>query len=437
MMNLRPFQIALLGLFVLLAIAGIVGIRYFSGSATDTINPYGQSVEIWGTFSNIEMSRLLSELKTADPNFSVVSYVERDPRSFNNDLLNAIAEGRAPDLIILRHDALVEYRGKLLAVPYENYPLRNYKDTYIDGAEIFALQDGIYALPFAVDPMVMYWNRSIFSTARLVAPPSSWEQLVSETVPAITEVDDNLDIEKTAIAFGEYGNVRHAKDVLSLLMLQSGSDIVEERSSGYSVVLQQNAENSLPAGEASLGFYTQFANTANRQYAWNRSLPVDYQYFLSGKLGLYFGLGTEYESIARDNPNLDFDLAPVPQGAGATVHRNYGIFYGLSILRASDNPQGAYLAASKLASAEVSSKLAEAYSLAPVRRQLLAAPKGDPVESVRYKSAVVARGWLDPARESTELIFRRMIEDVTSGRSYASQAVYDAIEKMRLLFNPR
>lgn len=431
---MRPFQIALIGLFVLLAAAGIIGIRFIDGDGSSEINPYGSSVDIWGTLDFSIMSAILSDIKTRDEKFTVVEYHQKDVRTFENDLLTAIAEGNTPDLIIMRHDSLVENRGKLFAVPYESYPLRDFKNTYIDGAEIFALSDGIYALPLAVNPLVMYWNRDIFSTARLVNPPSTWEQLVSETVPAISEFDERLDIGKSAVSFGEYTNVRNAKNVLSLLMLQSGTDIVVEQNDRYSIVLHSTTPNSLPPGEASLSFYTQFANTLSKTYSWNRALPEDYQYFLSGKLALYFGLATEYATIARDNPNLNFDISPVPQGSGATTHRNFGVFYGLAILKASDNPQGAYAAASVLASPDVASRIANAYSLAPVMRSLLAVRSNDPIRSVMLNAAVIARGWLDPSRSGTELIFRRMIEDVTSGRSNVGEAVYDATEKMRLLF---
>jgi hypothetical protein len=53
-----------------------------------------------------------------DSAFEVVHYKQIDKRAFQNELLNAIADGKSPDLVILPHELLVTYRSKLLAIPF-------------------------------------------------------------------------------------------------------------------------------------------------------------------------------------------------------------------------------------------------------------------------------------------------------------------------------
>ncbi len=438
-MNLRPFQIILIGIFAALAVGGVIFFSVFRGFGS-TPNPYGTSVMIWGTLDASTFSAVISTISSADGNFKVVSYIQKDPRTFHDELVNAVAEGRGPDAIVLTSDALVSERAKIYPIPYATLPLRNIKDTYVDGAEIFSLSDGMYGFPFAVDPLVMYWNRDIFSSAGLAAPPATWEEIVSKIVPRLVKLKPNqvFAIDKSALAFGEYANVQNAPEVLLTLLLQAGSPLITESANGYNVSINQSAvQTGRPPADAALDFYTQFANPARPIYTWNRSLPTDRNAFLSEDLALYFGFGSEYASLRASNPNLNFDAAQIPQGSGVTIKKSYGKFYALSVLRSSKNVAGAYLAIAKLGGVndqgERASALALGLGLAPTDRAALALGNPDPFRQTMYTMALIARGFLNPNPSGTENIIKTMIEDVTSGRRPVSQAVSDAADRFNQL----
>ncbi len=61
--------------------------------------------------------------------------------------------------------------------------------------------------------------------------------------------------------------------------------------------------------------------------------------------------------------------------------------------------------------------------LPPVSRVLLAQDTLDPYQDVFYKSALSAKGFLDPNSDDTDLIFQDMVESVISGRRKLEQAV--------------
>lgn len=435
MSSLRPFQIVLLGLFAFLAVAGLIIFANFQGEFSAQEQPYGSSVIIWGTLPERAFNETLRLIVEEDEAFRVVEYVQfDDDASFNTELLNAIAEGRSPDLIVFPHDTLVTHRGKLAVVDEETFPRRAFRDLFIDGADIFYRPDGLYGLPFAIDPLVMYWNRDIFAAAGLAAPPATWEALVASTVPAIVRVTLAGSIAQSAVAFGEYQNVRHAKEVLSLLFLQAGTRLVEERDGRYTITLINSTQEQLPPADAALSFYTQFANPAGAVYSWNRAQAQDRLSFLGGMLALYFGPGSEFRDVLNANPNLNADIAEVPQAAQASARRTFGRFYSLGILRASGNQRGAYRAAAQIASVQHAPALAALLDMAPVHRAALATGATGPGEAVVFRAALVARGWLDPNPAATSDIFKMMVEDVTSGRARVSGALADATERLRLAF---
>lgn len=433
MFNLRPFQIILLGIFVALFLFGVVGLARYSG-ITGEENPYG-NVEIWGVLDAGVINREIAAIAEDDELYRGVVYVQKDRRTFAEELTNAIAEGRGPDAVILTHEEILRERPKLIPITYETMPERYIFDTYIDGASIFSLSDGTYGFPIAVDPLVMYYNRDIFAAVDVVEAPRTWEEVLNETTPRVTTRTGSNSITRSAIAFGEYTNVANAKDVLLMLMLQAGSGLVSERNGELSLSFNTTANQvSRPPANASLDFYTQYANPGRASYSWNRSLPLDTDAFLSGDLALYFGFASEVDRLREGNPNLNFDATRVPQGRDATTKRNYGMFYSLSLLRSSDNVQGAYAAILKLVGRDVAARIADGHNMAPVYRASITAGSLDPFTQNAYDSALAARGWLDPNPKESENIFKRMIEDVTSGRERISEAVTDAETRINQLF---
>jgi len=432
-MHLRPFEIVLIGIFAVCAIGGLIYLANYSAKGENEYI-YGARVVLWGTFDSTNMAAILNDAVKSDRALSVVQYVQKDPRSFTGELLNAIAEGKSPDLIVLPHTQLVTYRAKLTPLSYVTEPEQTFRDTYIDGAEIFVRGDGVYGIPFAVDPLIMYWNRDIFSSAGLPNPPRTWESLVSESTPAIVKKTESYELSQSAVSFGEYANVLHAKEILSMLFFQAGSTMVEERGTTYFMTMNDVIKNGRPPAEAVLSFYTQFVSPTNDAYSWNRAQPLDRTQFLGGALALYFGLGSEIKNIERDNPNLNFDIAPIPQGSGATVLRNYGTFYAFAIPRASQNQQGAYLLAHALSNETNGAAIANAFGLAPVRRSLYGTPGTNRYSDIIRQSALIARGWLDPSPNASGDILRRMIEEVTSGRARVDEVINDAMYSLQALF---
>lgn len=430
-MKLRPFELALVTIFTLIGLASLFMLSSFNPQNKNDVPTLSRAVSIWGTLNADAVNAVLMELLEIDSSYRLVSYTYHSPESFEHEFVNALADGNGPDLVLLPHEELVANRSRLLPLSYDSHPIRNFRDNYIDGAEIFALQDGIYAYPVAVDPIVMYWNRDILSNKGLLAPPNTWEQIVNSFVPDFVERDFNRNIFISPLAFGTYENINNAFEVLSMLLIQGGTRGVIEQNGRYVVDLNNVAGGTGSPLRDALTFYTNFANPNNELYSWNRSFSNDRLEFVAEKLVLYFGKASEARGIARQNPNLNFDIAEVPQGATANVRRTYGSFYGLSVVRASSNINPAFTVMQVLGNANNAAKIAEASGMAPVHRTTLTSGSNDQYARVAFSSAVVARGWLSPRPSSADDLFKQAVEDIISGRRNASNATADTVIRLR------
>lgn len=432
MNNLRPFQIVLLTVSVFLMIAAVIFLATYKGKDKEVlVVPFPDGFTIWGTLEEGPFYAALNAAIEIDERFKKVSYRKFSEETFTQELVDAIAEDKGPDLIVLPHDQLVNLRDKLFPVSYEFYFKREF-DAYVEGTDIFMRENGTYAIPFAVDPLVMYWNRDIFANSNVALPPSTWEMLRNDTVPSLTRQGSARTLLQSTVAFGEYDNVRNAGEVLSLLMIQSGSFMVIESKNGYQIVLDNSLTGSGTPAETSVSFYTEFSNPASGLYTWGRSLPEDRSHFLAGNLALYFGYGSEYEELARANPNLNFDMAPVPQGASAAVRRNYGRFYGFAIPRLTRDSGSSWAVAQVLGSELLAPELAKQFDMAPVDRVTLAEAEPDKYQAIRNESAHIARGWLSPDPVITDKAFADMINDITSGRLSIGKSITKAQQRLEL-----
>jgi len=433
-MKLRPFEIALVAIFGTLLILALLLLRTYTPAPDPNESQIG-SLTIWGVLPADAFEALIREIGFTDPGFKNVNYRFIDSADFDNKFVNALADQEAPDLILIGHDRIAEHRSRLQTISYDSFPLRDYRTSYIDGAEIFALSDGIVALPLAVDPLVMYWNRDIFADQGFSVAPKTWEELVGTYVPALTVRDNSRNIVRAGIALGEYRNIENAFPILSLLLLQAGSVMVTENGFNYNVSLNESsAKNTTKPLVSAVTFYTNFNNTSNTLYSWNRALRSDKDMFLSEDLAIYFGFASEGKALAAKNPNLSFDVAVVLQGAAANVKRTYGAFYGLAIPKASRNKNGAGIVMNVLGSANNTKFLADKYDMAPIYRGSLSQGSDGVYSRVAYDSALSARGWLNPDRDRLDNLLIEMLEGVSANRSNLSKSTSDALVKISQIY---
>ena len=417
-MKTSLFQSILIGVFGIGALVGLFVFATYTSNNSDD-NTIG-SVIIWGTLPESDMKSILTTVTQTNTELKSVSYVQKDRSSLSAELATAIATDSAPDLVLASQEELRSLARFVSVIPFETLSADTFQNTFVDGAGVFSAPGGYYGMPFLVDPLVLFWNRSILSSNGVAKPPVNWEALTG-LVPNIAVLTPNKQVTRGLIALGTYNNVHNARGILSSLFLQTGVPL-----SSYSANGVLSANLGATSGQAVLGFYTQFADPSKVSYTWNASLPDSQQKFLVGDLAFYLGYVSETRYLRSANPNLDFSVAVLPQPATASVKRAYGLIYALMIPRGAKNPAGAYQTAVLLASQEQQSVAGVYTGLAPANLNVLANTPADPVAVVAYAEALYTRGWLSPATWDTDNVFSGMIGSVISGRSTIEAALGSA-----------
>ncbi|OHA27019.1 MAG: hypothetical protein A3D52_00965 [Candidatus Taylorbacteria bacterium RIFCSPHIGHO2_02_FULL_44_36] len=416
MKRITIFQLVLLSVFVAMALGGLILFSRYKGSSAGQNFP---TAEVWGIIPTEQFSAIQEAFQEQRDETFKVNYTEKQPAVFYGDLIEALAAGNSPDLIIIPENLLLKLRSKIFEIPFESLSERIFRDTYLDEGELFLTATGVAALPFSVNPLVMYWNRDIFATAGLAKPPTVWDEFIS-LAQTLTDKDQNGNIFRSAVALGEFDNIINAKEILSALFLQIGAPPLAAASGGA---------NSA-SGALALNFYTQFSNPLGLTYSWNKSLTDSRDAFLAGDLAIYFGFASELTNLRARNPNLYFDVAPFPQPKGAKKSLTFGKLYGIAVLKSSRDIANSARIAFLLTSNQALKAFSQKSGLPPVRRDLLAAKPTDAYGALFYGEALKSRGWLDPDYWATSATFKEMIESVSSGKARPSEAVGEMEEEV-------
>ncbi len=412
-------QIIILGVFIFFLVVAVI-VFAFLGRGSGVSN--GAPVVIWGTIPEEVLARASDLLNTTNPGSIKIQYTAIAPDKFEDTLVNALADNTGPDAVILPDDLLFVNRKRLAVIGYNVYPERNFKDSFIGASEVLLTSKGSYGLPLLADPLVMYWNRDILSSEGVAKPPKTWEQALA-LVPRISEINDDKTIKRSAIGLGDFRNVNHGKAILSALMIQAGSKMVvwDGTDSAINYINNSGAKDSNPVQEA-FQFFTEFSNPGQKAYSWNRSLPNTINYFGAGDLALYFGLASDLPRIRTLNPNLNFDMAPLPQPATSENQKTSASVWSFAILNSARNEQAALNAIVMLTGPSVVSLASSMTGLSPARRDLLSQKQSRSSLSITFESALFASTWLDPDRDRSSAAFASAVESIVTGQSTIADA---------------
>lgn len=421
---MTKFQIILTAVFGIFLVGGVIIFSAYRGSSDSAVE-----VVIWGTMPSTSFSNIVQGTSLYQSKQYKINYIEKSADTFDAEFIEALASGQGPDLFMLPSEKILKHRNKIFPIPYDVYTERQFKDSFIEGAEVYMAPEGILGLPVSADPLVMYWNRAIFRDARLTEPPKYWDEFY-ELAALISKKDGALNISKSAVAFGEFANIAHAKEIILNLAMQAGTPVVVWGDKNPLNVFEYTYDKPVLPAEAAVNFYTEFGNPGKQSYSWNRSLTNSTNYFLGGDLALYFGKASEIRVLQLKNPNLNFDVALVPVSREGGVDVSFTDFNAFAITKASNKINAAFGVMSILAQSDAGKLWLQETGLPPVRRELLRVKPKNAYQSVFYESVIRSKTWLDPEPVESNKVFRTMIESITSGRSRTLEAVSAASREL-------
>jgi multiple sugar transport system substrate-binding protein len=187
--------------------------------------------------------------------------------------------------------------GVLLPIPSDTISKDEFNADFYPVAQKDLIKNGaIYGIPLEIDTLSLYINNQLFQNAGL-NPPTDWNEFVDDA-RALTVKDSDGKIKTAGAAMGTYDNINHAPDIISLLFLQNSVDV-------------NNLTGSADRAKGALTFYSSFATDPSN--VWDNTLDPSTLAFSKGNLAMYFGYSWDYFAIKQFNPNLSFQVVPVPQ----------------------------------------------------------------------------------------------------------------------------
>jgi ABC-type glycerol-3-phosphate transport system substrate-binding protein len=432
MNNFQTILVAVFLAFFVFAVLIFSGVIKIGGLSKNNNNlPQGKLV-LWGTFPSQNISNIIDGINTKNKGL-ILTYSRKDINTYQQDLVEAFANGNGPDLFIITPDMIQRNNNFIYKIPYVNYPEKTFRDSFIDGADVYLDKEGIIAFPMFVDPMVLYYNKDILSNEGIASPPKSWDELFNLNA-SLTKKENGGIINQSMIALGQYGNVNNVKDIIATLLFQNNNSIISRNELKYTSTLTDNPSGfPITPTEAVLRFFLEFSNPSNNAYSWNRSLPNSLDMFTGGKLVFYLGRASELFNIESINPNLSFDVTQMPQIKDSSSKRTYGEIYAVAVNKKSTNTTSAFNIAGLLSNGEYSKNLSVALSLPPASRALLSSKPEDPYLYTFFNSALISKSWADPDKFKSNIIFQELIENILSNRLSVSESITKAQGQLELL----
>ena len=394
--------------------------------------PLGEEVELefWGVFDDSDIYKpLIADFNAAFPKIKI-KYYKKTYQTYEKDLLEAMAGGRGPDIFMMHHTWLPRYEDKIWAAPSELITLRELADNFVDIVYTDFVSDNyITALPLSIDTLALYYNKDIFNTAGLPQPPTTWEEFLTD-VEKLTIKDGRDNIIRAGVALGTARNVNRSTDILTLLMLQSGAQMVNQKRT--QATFNQGIEDFYP-GQRALEFYTDLANPLKSVYTWNTRMNYSIDAFSEGKAVMMLSYSYQMPFIRAKSPYLNFGIAPMPQIKTSTKDVNYANYWGLTVSHNCQNYNQAWQFVVWLTAKENAQKYLELAEKPTARRDLILEQKDDPDLGVFAEQTLTAHSWYQVDNSAIETILADVIESVVLGAATIREAINKAASDITLL----
>ena len=460
----------------------LIGALILSGcGCKNKTSNYKVSLEIWGLFDDSgTFYKAIDEYKKRNPLVGEITYKKLTIDSYENDLRDSLATGKGPDIFLIHNTWLSKHQDKMAPAPQAVVNLKQVQDSFPDVVvQDFTKNSNVYALPLSVDSLALYVNKDILNQAGITRPPQSWIEF-DEVVRKVTKVDSFGNIRISGAAMGMSsdanpgdGKINRATDILTLLMMQSGAEMLNQQNNmaTFANYVETQAGQPKSPGQMALEYYEKFANASSAEYCWNSRMHNSIDSFIEGQVAMMLNYSWLISKIELKAPKLNFGVYLVPQNIdqqGKGLKINFANYWGFAVSknRLTDNQTAGstgqnaatndqrifeawrlvrYLAmnpsySQDLPRSPVSGESAKFDSAADyaakqkkpaARRDLIEVQMEDPLLAPFVQGNLIAHTWAQPDNLAVERIFDDMIDDVVL-KNISSR---DAIEKAQNAVN--
>jgi multiple sugar transport system substrate-binding protein len=200
-----------------------------------------------------------------------------------------------------------------------------------------------------------------------LSTPKTWEDAQTAAKALVKRDSVTNKITRGGIALGNTVNVDYWPDIVSLMLLQGGANL-----------LNPNATTI----NSTLRYYTSFASGANA--VWDNTLPNSTIAFANEKVAMILAPSWKAVDIQTINPNLTWKVVPVPQLPDVTPV-NWTSFWVEAVPKNSQHSQEAWKFLTFLSSAKAQQLLFESaskergFSQSPAHKSVASIAQANPI----------------------------------------------------------
>ena len=426
-MKFSKRQIILIGgAIVIVLVFGILILLNLRGN-----DPANQKVtlKVWGFEDPKNLAGVLAAYKKISPNVNV-DYKKVSEMDYENQLLEALALQKGPDVFVLDNNSIIRQKEKLAPADPKVFGLERIKTLFPQVVEQdFVSGGGVYALPYSIDTLALLYNRDFFDEAGIIDPPKTWESFQTY-VSALLRLNDFGAVIRAGGAMGGASKtIPQAADILNMLLMQNGGITYEREDLGVNL-------NFRARGDAykALAFYLQFSSPKSNYYTWSGNQGNSIKSFADRKVAMILAYKKYLETIKKTNPFLDFGVAQAPQVGGEEKVISHSDYIGYVVSRQSKAQSWAWdFIVNTATNVSAQREYMKATKNPPALRALIGEKVNDPEMGVFARQALTARSWpqVDGAKIE-EILNEAIYNSIYNGADYNAvlKEAYDKIVKL-------
>jgi ABC-type glycerol-3-phosphate transport system substrate-binding protein len=415
------------------------------------------TLNFWSVWDSSDtFSDIIAAYRTLHPNISI-KYRKLRYEEYESTLIDGFAEDRGPDIFSVHAGWMKRYQTKLTPLPptitmaysvttgsiqkTETVELRTatslttaqMQNDFVPAVYDNAVLSGqIYGLPLSVDTMVLYYNRDLLNNAGVTDIPVYWNDSFLQAVKKLTRKNEQGDIVQAGVPLGASLNIERYTDILSLLMMQNGAEMVDSQGRvSFHKTPAGFSQDAAPGAEA-LRFYTDFANPLKDVYTWDADMPNSLQAFIDGTSAFFFGYAYHAPQIRARAPRLNFGVGKMLQIEGSKLETNFANFWLEGVSAQSAYPSEAWDFIQFATAAENVQGYLNKAQLPTARKSLINQQLADPNLQVFASQLLTAKTWYcGNDYNAAEVIMGDMIDQTLLDPTQAPKIMQTAAQKIQ------
>ncbi len=385
----------------------------------------------WSVFNeSSQMQAVIAAYKAVAPNV-VITYKKLEIAEYQQQLLDALAQNRGPDIFSVHSSWMPQFTNKLEPIQTSQAGLDKFVPVVKD---VVNINNKTYGLPYSVDTLALYYNPKVLNSAGIAGPPATWDEF-DAAVKKLTKMDAAKNITNQAAAIGTVKNVNRGIDPLELLMLQNGTQMTNATNTEATFAHSQLQSDNQPysPGLAAFNKFLSYSRQTSAYYTWNGGFSSAFDEFSKSHLAMLFNYNYNYDKIVNLNNAAGIRVAQVPQITGTQSPVSLASFWVEGVSQKSQQKNEAWKFILFATGKDGAKVYAQQTHKPGARMDVLATQAGDRTLAPFVTQAPIAKTWYQKNVSSIEAALSDMVNVVLTGARTTDQALKQGETAIRVI----